>query len=52
MLQAENDSLIINAAELGDAGTYICTGKNLFGIVQKKEITLIVEGRFQSMKKV
>ncbi|XP_072031734.1 papilin-like isoform X2 [Amphiura filiformis] len=43
MIQAENDSLIVNAAQLGDAGTYICTGKNLFGTIQRKEITLIVE---------
>ncbi|XP_022094920.1 papilin-like [Acanthaster planci] len=43
MSQLEDDTLRIENVELGDSGNYVCTGRNMFGTVQKKTITLTVE---------
>ncbi len=46
MTQQEDDTLRIENVDLGDAGNYICTGRNMFGTVQKRTVTLIVQGHY------
>ena len=46
MTQQEDDTLRIENVDLGDAGNYVCTGRNMFGTVQKRTVTLIVQGQY------
>ncbi|XP_033628590.1 papilin-like [Asterias rubens] len=47
MTQQEDDTLRIENVDLGDAGNYVCTGRNMFGTVQKRTVTLIVQAKVQ-----